>query len=110
MLFKYCSGAGVVTRLRGLKRRVARKKAALITVFLILYSFAAILGASAQTCYADNSGKLTAAEMAARAVDFIHKEYQNYNDIDGYSAYVLNQAGEDLDSQKWTRDNETLKT
>jgi prenyltransferase beta subunit len=110
MLFNFCLGAGVVARLKGLKRRVAGKKGALITMFLILCSFAAILGASAKTSCADSSGELTAAEMAAGAVDFIHKEYINYKDIDGYSAYVLNLAGEDLASEKWTRDNETLKS
>ena len=99
MLFNFCLGAGVVARLKGLKRRVAGKKGALITMFLILCSFAAILGASAKTSCADSSGELTAAEMAAGAVDFIHKEYINYKDIDGYSAYVLNLAGEDLASE-----------
>ena len=59
MLFKVLLRRRALTVERGLKRSGLQKKAALIPVFLILYSLrGTILGSSAQTYYSDNSGKL----------------------------------------------------
>ncbi|MFZ5652133.1 MAG: S-layer homology domain-containing protein [Bacillota bacterium] len=48
--------------------------------------------------------------MAGKAVDFINQKYQAGEKIDGYTAYVLAMAGEDLATAKWTRNGKTLKS
>lgn len=110
MSFGFFSFIGVVARLIGRKRWGVKNKAAVLLAMLFILCFSsAVLGPSVKSCYANSDGTLTAAEMASRAVDFINTKYMNYENIDGYSAYVLNLAKEDLASEKWTLDNETLK-
>ncbi|HHW02178.1 MAG TPA: DUF4430 domain-containing protein [Thermoanaerobacterales bacterium] len=51
----------------------------------------------------------TAKELADRAIQFINEKYKAGEKIDGYTAYVLELAGEDLSSEKWTRDGISLQ-
>ncbi|WP_286723756.1 prenyltransferase/squalene oxidase repeat-containing protein, partial [Pelotomaculum sp. PtaB.Bin117] len=64
------------------------------------------LGAYLQPCYADT---VSVAGMATKAVEFINTKYQSGESIDGYAAYVLDLAGEDLMAVKWTAGGKTLK-
>lgn len=59
---------------------------------------------------ANQPGAYTATELASQAIQFINNEYQTGQKIDGYTAYVLTLAGEDLAASKWTKDNTSLKS
>jgi hypothetical protein len=52
----------------------------------------------------------TSAEMAAKAVDFINDKYKAGEKIDGYTAYVLAMAGQDLSSEKWSINGTSLRS
>jgi len=86
------------------------KKLRTMVALLVLLSFmcTAVIssGIPLQPCYGNT---LSAAEMAARAIDFINTKYKSGENIDGYAAYVLTLAGEDLATDKWTVDNKSLK-
>lgn len=90
------------------------KKHKRIKVTLALLVLISFLGTAAispgillQPCY---GGTLSSTEMADGAVDFINTKYQNGEDVDGYAAYVLGLAGEDLAADEWTAGNKTLKS
>jgi hypothetical protein len=51
----------------------------------------------------------SAGDLAGKAIDFINDKYQNGEKIDGYTAYVLTLAGEDLASGKWSNNGKTVK-
>lgn len=51
----------------------------------------------------------TTKELAEKAVMFINNEFNSAEKIDGYAAYALAKAGEDLSAYKWTRDGVSLK-
>ena len=51
----------------------------------------------------------SAAEMAEKAVEFIHDRYLAGEYIDGYTAFVLTLAGEDLTANKWSRNGVTVR-
>ncbi|MDD4170502.1 MAG: prenyltransferase/squalene oxidase repeat-containing protein, partial [Desulfotomaculaceae bacterium] len=80
---------------------------ALLVVLSLLCSTTAGLAVPLQPCYAKTG---SAAGMAARAVDFINTKYHSGEAVDGYTAYVLDLAGEDLSAAKWTKDNQTVKS
>lgn len=79
-------------------------------VFLLLY--ASIFGFMAPVQPVLAGGSLTAEQMAEKAVDFINVKYQAGENIDGYAAYALKLAGENLAAPKWTgnSDFKTLKS
>ncbi len=52
---------------------------------------------------------LTAAEQAGKAVDFINSQYLSGQTVDGFAASTLEQAGEDLSGEAWTKDNLSLR-
>lgn len=80
----------------------------LMAFFLMAcFSFLLIAG---QAGAEEGTTLYSAGEMAARAVEFINQKYLAGGLVDGYSAYVLTLVGEDLDSQKWTRNGRTLKS
>lgn len=86
------------------------KRIKAILVLLVLFSFLVNLAGSPglllQTCYAST---LSQEEMASAAVDFINNKYQSGETLDGYTAYVLGLAGEDLAIEEWATGNKTLK-
>jgi len=86
--------------------RTLKKALALLILLSFISATATIPGVSLQPCY---GGTLSAAEMAAGAVDFINTKYHSGENIDGYAAYVLDLAKEDLAADKWTAGNKTLK-
>ncbi|WP_258359602.1 S-layer homology domain-containing protein [Moorella sulfitireducens] len=58
---------------------------------------------------ADQSTTYTVQELKDKAVEFIYQSYKDGEDIDGYTAYLLTLAGEDLGGVKWSTENGTLK-
>lgn len=78
----------------------------LLVILSLLYSMTAGLGAYLQPCYANTA---SVAGMATKAVDFINTKYHSGEAVDGYTAYVLDLSGEDLEAVKWTTGNKTLK-
>lgn len=89
------------------KMRIFTLLTALLVVLSLLCSTTAGFGVPLQPCYA-NTG--STAGMAARAVDFINTKYHSGEAVDGYTAYVLDLAGEDLSAGKWTKDSRTVKS
>lgn len=81
-----------------------------VLVLLVLLSFlgniAVSPGLMLQPCYGST---LSNDEMAAGAIDFINNKYQSGEALDGYTAYVLCLAGENLAADEWTTGNKTLK-
>ncbi|MDD3895041.1 MAG: S-layer protein, partial [Syntrophomonadaceae bacterium] len=86
-----------------------RIKAALALLVLIgfLGTVAISPGIPLQPCYGST---LSSTEMTDGAVDFINTKYQSGENVDGYAAYVLDLAGEDLTADEWTTGNKTLKS
>ena len=72
----------------------------------LVVPFGVFSGAAA----ADQTPVYSAGEMAGKAVDFINQKYKAGERIDGYTAYALAGAGEDLAAAKWTRNGKTLKS
>jgi len=83
-----------------------KKALALLVLLSFISTTATILGVALQPCH---GGTLSTAEMSAGAVDFINTKYQSGENIDGYAAYILDLAGENLAADKWTAGNKTLK-
>ncbi|MFZ5649174.1 MAG: S-layer homology domain-containing protein [Bacillota bacterium] len=83
---------------------------AILLTFCFLTGFVFPLKTSGVAAAADQTTAYSAAEMASKAVDFINQKYQTGGEIDGYTAYVLAMAGEDLASAKWTRNGKNLKS
>ncbi len=81
---------------RGLLRVHAALAAAAVTFFALILWGGICLGQAA-----GQAGGLTAGELAQKAVSFIQEKYAGGEKIDGYAAYVLSRAGEDLGSSKW---------
>lgn len=52
---------------------------------------------------------LTAAEQADKAIEFINSQYLSGQAVDGFVADILEQAGEDLSGDAWTKDNLSLR-
>lgn len=108
--------AGNITRLPSPNNL---KKAKPVLALLIFFSFMCITTimfvAYTEISFASSSS-LSASEMAAAAVDYINAKYTSGEKIDGYTAYVLSLAGEDLEGSKWTgsswwdKDHITLKS
>ncbi|GAB4263602.1 S-layer homology domain-containing protein [Thermincola ferriacetica] len=63
-----------------------------------------------QAAAAEQTALYSAGEMAGKAVKFINHKYKSGERIDGYTAYVLTLAGEDLAGEKWTNNGKTLKS
>ncbi|NPV73670.1 MAG: DUF4430 domain-containing protein [Pelotomaculum sp.] len=95
------------------KTRTKKKVFTLSALIFFLLSSVINFGTFTGICSAE---PLTSAEMAQRAVEFINEKYQDGEKIDGFAAYVLKLAGEDLASEKWTgspeytSNNKTLKS
>ncbi|MGI6492213.1 MAG: S-layer homology domain-containing protein [Pelotomaculum sp.] len=49
---------------------------------------------------------LTAAAQAGRAIDFIKEQYLSGQTVDGFAAYILELAGEDLSGDAWKREGD----
>lgn len=85
-----------------------RPVAVLLTI-CFLFSIAFPIGFLSEVEAAEEIPVYSAAEMAGKAVDFINDKYKDGEEIDGYTAYVLTLAGEDLESGKWTRNGKSVK-
>ncbi|MEW6572995.1 MAG: S-layer homology domain-containing protein [Bacillota bacterium] len=85
-----------------------KKRPTYFTLALIIVFFAGIVSLlmPVSVGVADEpavpSGAYSAGDLAAKAVDFINKEYQGGELINGHTAYVLTLAGEDLAGEKWS--------
>jgi len=77
---------------------------ALVALFILVSVFT--LPPLPQPCY---GATLTAAEQADRAIDFIREQYMSGQTVDGFAAYMLELAGEDLSGEKWTKDGLPLR-
>ncbi|OPX84123.1 MAG: Endo-1,4-beta-xylanase A precursor [Pelotomaculum sp. PtaB.Bin104] len=88
------------------KMNKIRVLTALLIVLSLLCSAAAGLGVPLQPGYAETQ----AAGLAERAVDFINTQYQSGEAVDGYAAYVLDLADEDLAADKWNKDGQNVKS
>ncbi|MEG6521814.1 S-layer homology domain-containing protein [Desulfotomaculum sp. 1211_IL3151] len=91
-----------------------RKKRICLRITSILITLCFILNTTFLTipnlAVASEPGKTyTASQLSQKAIEFIHKQYQAGEKIDGYTAYVLALGGEDLGSEKWTNNGKTLK-
>ncbi|ADL07128.1 S-layer homology domain-containing protein [Thermosediminibacter oceani] len=87
--------------------KIKKRLVALILVFGLLLSIS-IDGQVLTTALAA-SGSYTADQLAEKAVEFINSKFKSGEKVDGYTAYVLALAGEDLSSEKWTRNDLSLK-
>jgi hypothetical protein len=89
-------------------KKLKRIKAVLVLVVLLSFlgNVTGSPGLLLQPCY---GGTLSSDEMAGRAIDFINDKYQSGEALDGFTAYALGLAGEDLAADKWTTGNKTLK-
>lgn len=79
------------------RSRVSRSCLTIFMALLLVTGMVAPPGAFTKPAAAGYS----AADMAAMAVSFINEQYQDGKKIDGYTAYVLSLAGEDLAAAKW---------
>jgi len=89
-------------------KKTKKLKTFLAVLVLLNFICAAAIspGIPLQPCYGET---LSASGMAAKAVDFINTKYKDGENIDGYAAYVLDPAGEDLAADRWTVDKKSLK-
>ncbi|QGP93867.1 S-layer homology domain protein [Neomoorella glycerini] len=97
-------------------KRCNRRFLALAVTICFLFSFLVPLLVPGKAMAADAATIYSAQDLATKAVKFISDRYQAGEKIDGYAAYVLTRAGENLgDEQKWTggkqwtKDDKTLK-
>lgn len=90
------------------RKKYQRVKVALVLLALISFlgNIAVSPGLLLQPCYGST---LTHDEMTSGAIDFINNKYQSGEALDGYTAYVLNLAGEDLAADEWSAGNKTMK-
>lgn len=89
--------------------RGRRTLAALLAIFFLCTLFWGSLGlavAAGQTAgeTVGQTSDFTATELTDKAVDFIKGKYKAGEKIDGYAAYVLSRAGQDLGSKEWEAD------
>ncbi|TYP54201.1 S-layer homology domain-containing protein [Thermosediminibacter litoriperuensis] len=87
--------------------KIKKRLVSLILVFCLLLSIP--VDGQVLTAARAASGSYTSDQLAAKAVEFINDKFKSGEKIDGYTAYVLTLAGENLASQKWTRNNLSLK-
>lgn len=80
---------------------------ALFLIFCLLATFAPF--AFLQKAETAEQTPVSAVEMAGKAVEFIKQEFLAGEKIDGYTAYVLTTAGEDLSAAEWVYNGNTLK-
>lgn len=78
-------------------------------MFCFLINFAVPFSVLNDAAAAEQTPVYSAGEMAGKAIDFINQKYKAGEKIDGYTAYVLTLAGEDLSAEKWTSNGKTLK-
>jgi|GEM_PF-738369 len=92
-------------------KRFNRRFISLATTVCLLFSFLVPFVVPDKAMAADQAVAYTAQELAAKAIKFINDRYQAGEKIDGYTAYILTLAGENLeDKVKWTKNEETLKS
>ncbi|PRR72841.1 S-layer homology domain-containing protein [Moorella stamsii] len=92
-------------------KRFNRRFISLAITVCLLFSFLVPFVVPGKAMAADQAVAYTAQELAAKAIKFINDRYQAGEKIDGYTAYILTLAGENLeDKVKWTRNEETLKS
>ncbi|MBC7324952.1 MAG: S-layer protein, partial [Moorella sp. (in: Bacteria)] len=90
-------------------KRCNRRFLALAVTICFLFSFLIPLSVPDKAVAAAQAAAYSAQELAVKAVKFISGRYQAGEKIDGYTAYLLTLAGEDLSSSQWTKDGVTLK-
>ncbi|MDI3481354.1 MAG: hypothetical protein PWQ97_1009 [Tepidanaerobacteraceae bacterium] len=90
-------------------KNVKRLMSLLVTVFICIniFTYASLKGIEPKAFAADST--YTSEQLADKAIQFINDKFKSGEKIDGYTAYVLMRAGEDLSSEKWTRDGVSLK-
>jgi len=81
---------------------------AILLTLCFLTNFVVPFGVFSGAAAAEQTPIYSAGEMAGKAVDFINQKYKAGEKTDGYTAYVLAKAGEDLTAAKWTN-GKTLK-
>jgi len=89
--------------------KTKKRLVSIILVFCLLLSITIGGGALTAAQAATQTESYTAKQLADKAVQFINDRYKAGEKIDGYTAYVLTLAGEDLSSEKWSRNGESLK-
>ncbi|MCF6096902.1 S-layer homology domain-containing protein [Thermovorax subterraneus] len=89
--------------------KIKKRLVSIILVFCLLLSITVggVTLTAAQA--ATQAESYTAKQLADKAVQFINDRYKAGEKIDGYTAYVLTLAGEDLSSEKWSRNGESLE-
>ncbi|NLW07467.1 MAG: DUF4430 domain-containing protein [Clostridia bacterium] len=80
----------------------------LLTLTIIICLLLNVLGLAALPEMAAASG-YSSSELARKAVDFIQQKYASGETIDGYTAYVLSLAGEDLAAGPWVREGKSVR-
>ncbi|ADG82117.1 S-layer homology domain-containing protein [Thermincola potens] len=92
------------------KYKLKLRPIALWVAICFLLSNVITMGVINQAAAAEQTALYSAGEMAGKAVKFINHKYKSGERIDGYTAYVLTLAGEDLAGEKWTNNGKTLKS
>jgi len=88
-----------------IRTKIIRSIAITIT-FCFLLSFTCPLALISRVEASSGATAYSAAEMAEKAVKFIHDKYLAGERIDGYTAFVLTLAGEDLTAAIWSSNGE----
>lgn len=91
-----------------IRTKIIRSIAIIIT-FCFLLSFTLPLALVSRVEASNGAPVYSAIEMAEKAVKFIHDKYLAGERIDGYTAFVLTLAGEDLTAAKWNSNGETVR-
>jgi len=82
---------------------------AILLTLCFLTNFVVPFGLFSGAAAAEQTPIYSAGEMAGKAVDFINQKYKAGEKIDGYTAYVLTKAGEDLSTSEWVYNGKSLK-
>lgn len=91
-----------------MSRHYWQRKSTSLLLAVSMLTFAAPFSL-AGTASAAVSETLTASVLSDKAVSFLNKQYQTGEAFDGYEAFILSQAGQQLDSTNWSKDGESLK-
>lgn len=90
-------------------KRINRQLISIILATCLLISIFVPFIVAGKAQAAENPATLASTELADKAVRFINDKFKAGENIDGYAAYVLTAAGEDLTSTEWVYQGATLK-
>ncbi|MBU7005857.1 S-layer homology domain-containing protein [Phosphitispora fastidiosa] len=80
-----------------------------LLIFIFLFGSIVPVGLTEPAAAEESTVTYSADELADKAVEFINGKFVSGEGIDGYTAYILTIAGEDLTSGQWIRDGKSLK-